>query len=85
MTNKNKLYYAEIRIIGFDDKRNLVEAIQDAVERVAHYSPPAGDIEIEIEEFKESQVTLTGSGWLPVKLPKRLVKTIEKCFGSVKL
>lgn len=35
--NKKTLYYAEIRICGFDNKQKLIAAVEDAVEQIGHY------------------------------------------------
>jgi len=88
MTKKDKPYYAEIRITGFDNKRELVDALRDAVTTISLHRPTEteSDIEVEIEEFTGVQdLEVFDGGWKHVKLPKRLRKVIDHCFGSVKL
>ncbi len=89
MTKKNEPYYAEIRITGFCNKRALVDALQDAVTAISDYRPPEGDIEVSLEKFdaqpKPKGTWSWDNHWVAIKIPKRLRKVIEHCFGSVKL
>lgn len=72
MTKKDKkLYYAEIRICGFDNKKALTDAVHDAVEQIDHYCVYDNRVvEVDMERRKYF------FDWVPIKLPKKLRKLL---------
>ena len=83
MTKKNKktLYYAEIRICGFDNKQELIAAVEDAIEQIRPLTAAQtlqvarGDVNIEVE-FAKLGYANAGADWLPMKTPKKIRKVI---------
>jgi hypothetical protein len=67
---KDGVYYAEIRICGFSDKKALTRAIRDAVEQIDHYCVYSHRV-VEVEMERCSLLS-----WIPIKLPKKLRKLL---------